>query len=74
MLFYYFKLVLVDLYKDIVLVTCQRIFFTTLFNNINIKVVIPFSSIILEEYYIRIINIGVLTSTPFFDKTPQKIG
>ena len=43
------KIVLVNLYKDIVLVTRVRIFCTTLFTNNNIKVVIQMHTFLMDH-------------------------
>ena len=44
------KRTLVNLNKDIVLVTCVRIFCTALFNNNNIKVVIQMSAFLTDNF------------------------
>ena len=41
---------IVNLYKDIVLVTRQRIFCTSLFANNNIKVVIQMHSFVFDSF------------------------
>ena len=43
------KRTLVNLYKDIVLVTCVRIFCTTLFTNSNIKVMIQMLTFLIDH-------------------------
>ena len=49
------KRTLVNLYKDIVLVTSVRIFCTTLFTNNNIKVMIQINAF-LTDHYIKRVN------------------
>ena len=44
------KRILVNLHKDIVLVTCVRIFCTTLFTNIIIKVVIQMHAFLMDHF------------------------
>ena len=47
---------LVDLYKDIVLVTLIHFFCTTLFTNNNKKVVFQMQAFQFDNYHIKIVN------------------
>ena len=49
------KRALVDLYKDIVLVTCVRIFCTTLFTKNNIKIVIKSHTLLIHQNNIDLV-------------------
>ena len=51
------KRALVDLYKDIVLVTLIRIFCTTLFTNNNKKVVFKMQAFQFDNYHIKIVHL-----------------
>mgnify|MGYP001246922262 CR=1 FL=1 len=51
------KRALVNLYKDIVLVTCVRIFCTTLFTNNNIKIVIQSITFLIHHFLTKGIHI-----------------